>query len=49
MVDERRQGSAILVTMGTLYLGATFALAAFEFASNGTAPQLAGAAHRRRG
>lgn len=44
MVGDNRQGYAILAAMGTLYLASVTALAAFEFAGNGTAPQLAGAA-----
>lgn len=44
MVGDNRQGYAILAAMGTLYLASVAALAAFEFAGNGTAPQLAGAA-----
>ncbi|ALJ18631.1 potassium-transporting ATPase subunit KdpA [Microbacterium sp. No. 7] len=44
MVGDDRQGLAILAAMGTLYVLSMTALAAFEFAGNGTAPQLAGAA-----
>lgn len=44
MVGDNRQGYAILAAMGTLYLASITALAAFEFAGGGTAPQLAGAA-----
>ncbi|GAA3670988.1 potassium-transporting ATPase subunit KdpA [Microbacterium marinilacus] len=44
MVGDNRQGYAILAVMGTLFLASTFALAAFEFAGRGTAPELAGAA-----
>ncbi|AMG82293.1 MAG: potassium-transporting ATPase subunit KdpA [Rhodoglobus sp.] len=44
MVGDNRQGYAILAAMGTLYLASVAALAAFEFAGDGTAPQLAGAA-----
>jgi len=44
MVGDNRQGYAILAAMGTLFLVSLGALAAFEFAGNGTAPQLAGAA-----
>ncbi|MGM1018673.1 MAG: potassium-transporting ATPase subunit KdpA [Actinomycetota bacterium] len=44
MVGDNRQGYAILAAMGTLYLLSVTALAAFEFAGNGTAPELAGAA-----
>ncbi|WP_296137964.1 potassium-transporting ATPase subunit KdpA [uncultured Tessaracoccus sp.] len=43
MVGDQRQGTAILATMGALYVASVLALAAFEFAGHGTAPQLAGA------
>ncbi|MCZ4327421.1 potassium-transporting ATPase subunit KdpA [Brachybacterium halotolerans subsp. kimchii] len=44
MVGDHRQGYAIAATMGTLYLASVSVLAAFEFAGQGTAPELAGAA-----
>lgn len=44
MVGDHRQGHAITATMGVLYLASVSALAAFEFAGQGTAPELAGAA-----
>lgn len=44
MVGDHRQGYAIAATMATLYLASVTALAAFEFAGQGTAPELAGAA-----
>jgi len=44
IVGDNRQGYAILSVMGTLFLASTFALAAFEFAGRGSAPELAGAA-----
>lgn len=44
MVGDHRQGYAITATMATLYLASVTALAAFEFAGQGTAPELAGAA-----
>lgn len=44
MVGDHRQGYAIAATMGTLYLASVSVLAAFEFAGQGTVPELAGAA-----
>ena len=44
IVGDNRQGYAILAAMSTLFVVSLGALAAFEFAGNGTAPQLAGAA-----
>ncbi|MGO2933899.1 MAG: potassium-transporting ATPase subunit KdpA [Brevibacterium aurantiacum] len=44
MVGDHRQGYAIAATMGVLYLASVTALTAFEFAGQGTAPELAGAA-----
>lgn len=42
LVGDNRQGYAILAVMGVLYLASLFALAAFESAGQGTAPELAG-------
>lgn len=44
MIGDNRQGYAILATMGAIYFASIAALATFEFAGGGTAPQLAGAA-----
>ncbi|OFT57353.1 potassium-transporting ATPase subunit KdpA [Brachybacterium sp. HMSC06H03] len=44
MVGDHRQGYAIAATMGVFYLASVTALTAFEFAGQGTAPELAGAA-----
>ena len=42
LVGDNRQGYAILAVMGVLYLASLFALAVFESAGQGTAPELAG-------
>ena len=44
MVGDRRQGTAILATMATIFLVSLSALTVFELAGAGTAPQAAGAA-----
>ncbi len=44
MVGDTRQGYAILATMAALFTASFVATTAFELASAGTAPQLAGAA-----
>lgn len=44
MVGDRRQGTAILKAMVTLFVLSLVAQAAFEFSGHGTAPRLAGAA-----
>lgn len=44
IVGDDRQGYAILAAMAVLYLVSLAALAAFEFAGRGTAPELAGSA-----
>lgn len=44
MVDDKRQGHAILAVMSALYLASLTILSALEYAGSGTAPMLAGAA-----
>ena len=44
IVGDNRQGYAVLAAMATIFLLSTTALAAAEFAGNGTAPELAGGA-----
>jgi K+-transporting ATPase ATPase A chain len=44
MVGDKRQGYAILATMGTLFIASLVAMTLFEFAGSGTAPMAAGGA-----
>ncbi|MDQ1582432.1 MAG: potassium-transporting ATPase potassium-binding subunit, partial [Microbacteriaceae bacterium] len=44
MVGDKRQGYAILATMGTLFVASLVAMTLFEFAGNGTATMAAGGA-----
>jgi K+-transporting ATPase ATPase A chain len=44
MVGDKRQGYAILATMGTLFIASLVAMTLFEFAGSGTAPIAAGGA-----
>lgn len=44
LVGDKRQGYAILATMGTLFLVSVFAMTAAEFAGGGAVPEAAGAA-----
>ncbi len=44
MVGDRRQGTAVLVSMSVLYVGAVVAMSAFELQGGGVATRAAGAA-----